>query len=65
MRELDVMLSRYLERSYAGASADERAVFAQLLDLPDPELLGYLVGGVVPGEAVHREIIARIRREQA
>jgi antitoxin CptB len=65
MRELDVLLSRYLERSYAGTSADERAVFAQLLDLPDPELFRYLVGGAIPGEAVQREIIARIRREQA
>jgi antitoxin CptB len=65
MRELDVLLTRYLERTYADTSADERAVFAQLLDLPDPELFGYLVGRTVAGEAVQREIIARIRREQA
>jgi len=65
MRELDVLLTRYLERTYPGTSPGERAVFAQLLDLPDPELFGYLFAGAVPDEAVHREIIARIRHEPA
>jgi len=65
MRELDVLLTRYLDRTYAGTSPAERAVFAQLLDLPDPELFAYLFSEAIPEEAVHREIIARIRREPA
>jgi len=65
MRELDVLLTRYLERTFPGTSAAERAVFVQLLELPDPDLFGYLVGRTSPGEAAEREIIARIRREQA
>jgi antitoxin CptB len=65
MRELDVLLTRYLERTYASTSPDERAAFVQLLDLPDPDLFGYLVGRTIPGEAIQRDIIARIRREQA
>ena len=65
MRELDVLLTRYLERTYPDTSPGERAVFGQLLELPDPELFGYLVGRTVPGEAIQREIVARIRREQA
>jgi len=39
-------------------------VFEQLLELPDPELFGYLVGRTQPGEAIQGEIVARIRREQ-
>jgi antitoxin CptB len=65
MRELDVLLLRYLERTYPAASPADRAAFAQLLELPDPELFGYLVGRSVPSEPAQREIIARIRREQA
>jgi antitoxin CptB len=64
MRELDVLLTRYLERTYRGTSPGERAVFEQLLELPDPELFGYLVGRTQPGEAIQGEIVARIRREQ-
>jgi antitoxin CptB len=64
MRELDVLLTRYLERSYAASSPAERAAFAQLLELPDPDLFGYLVGRTTPDEVIHVEIIARIRREQ-
>ena len=65
MRELDVLLTRYLERNYAASSPAERAAFVQLLELPDPDLFGYLVGRTTPGEAIHVAIIARIRREQA
>ena len=65
MRELDVLLTRYLERSYTESSPAERAAFAELLELPDPDLFGYLVGRINPDEAIHVEIIARIRREQA
>ena len=65
MRELDTLLTRYLERSYLASSPAERAAFAQMLELPDPDLFGYLVGRTMPNEAIHVEIIARIRREQA
>jgi antitoxin CptB len=65
MRELDVLLTRYLERRYAASSPHERAAFAQLLELPDPDLFGYLVGRTIPQEVIQVEIIAAIRREQA
>ena len=43
MRELDELLLRYLERKYAAATATEKAAFQSLLELPDPELMGYLL----------------------
>ena len=43
MRELDVLLTNYLEEHYADAGADEKAAFRKLLTLPDPDLVGYLL----------------------
>jgi antitoxin CptB len=61
MRELDVMLTRYLDRVWATASAAEREAFVQLVELQDPELFGYLVGRTTPDEGSQRAVIARIR----
>ncbi len=44
MKELDLVLIRYLHDRWPAAPADERAVFEQILDLPDPLLAAYLMG---------------------
>ena len=62
MRELDVMLTRYLDRVWATASPTERDAFLQLVELQDPDLFGYLVGRTTPAEGSLRDVIARIRR---
>jgi antitoxin CptB len=62
MRELDVMLGRYLDRVWAAASPAERDAFLQLVELQDPDLFGYLVGRAAPAEESQRAIIACIRR---
>jgi antitoxin CptB len=62
MRELDVLLLRYLEDEYPQASLADRAAFAQILELQDPEIFGYLVGRQTPEEASLRNVVARIRR---
>jgi succinate dehydrogenase flavin-adding protein (antitoxin of CptAB toxin-antitoxin module) len=51
MKELDVLLERYLRTGWRESSADQRALFEQLLDLPDPQLAAYLLGHVVPPQA--------------
>jgi antitoxin CptB len=61
MRELDVMLTRYLDRVWATASPTERDAFLQLVELQDPDLFGYLVGRDTPAEESQRAVIARIR----
>jgi antitoxin CptB len=43
MRELDVLLQRYLEQRYACAPKEEQQAFEALLELPDPELFAYVV----------------------
>lgn len=48
MRELDVLLTAYLERRYADAAESEKAAFRKLLALSDPELVGYLLQKQTP-----------------
>ncbi len=44
MKELDVVMTRYLEQYYESASNDERGYFKSLLKLPDPDLYNLLLG---------------------
>jgi antitoxin CptB len=60
MKELDLLLVGYLQDQYAGASTDERAAFAQFLELPDPEIARYLVWGDVPSDPLQAALCRRI-----
>ena len=62
MRELDVLLTRYLDRVWPTASPAERDAFLQLVELQDPDLFGYLVGRTPPVEESLRAVVACIRR---
>ena len=62
MKELDLVLLRYLEQDYPQASPVDRDAFARILELQDPDLFGYLVGRDTPAEASLRHVVARIRR---
>jgi antitoxin CptB len=53
MKELDLLLLRYLRQRHAGATRDERATFEEFLELPDPDLARYLIGGDVPPDPRH------------
>jgi antitoxin CptB len=43
MRELDELLTGYLERDYPTASEAQKSVCREFLELPDPVLAGYLL----------------------
>jgi len=64
MKELDLLLVRYLEQEYPAASPADREAFARILDLQDPELFGYLVGRDSPTDAGLRHVLARIRHDR-
>jgi len=53
MKELDLLLLRYLRERHATAASDERAAFVEFLELPDPDLVRYLVAGDVPNDPRH------------
>jgi antitoxin CptB len=65
MKELDLMLAGWLERRYASASSDERAAFAELLELPDPEIAGYLLGQVSPRDPAMAALVAQLSAQAA
>ena len=60
MRELDTLLSTYLERCYPTASAAERQAFEGLLDRPDPEIWSLLLGNAASADPELRHVIERI-----
>jgi succinate dehydrogenase flavin-adding protein (antitoxin of CptAB toxin-antitoxin module) len=61
MRELDVLLERFLERQYAAASAEIQAAFARLLSLPDPEIFALIMGRQIADDPQLRDVIQRLR----
>ena len=60
MRELDILLERFLRQGYIASSDAEKSAFRSLLTLQDPELAGYLLRDVPHDDAVSTRVIARI-----
>jgi antitoxin CptB len=59
MKELDLLLLRYLRG--APVTSDERAAFAEFLELPDPVIARYLIGGDVPEDPRHAALCRALR----
>jgi succinate dehydrogenase flavin-adding protein (antitoxin of CptAB toxin-antitoxin module) len=62
MKELDVLLTRFLDRDYASASSAERAAFVALLEWQDPDLARYLLAGERHTEPATAAVIERLRK---
>ena len=61
MRELDVLLTRYLELQFEASSEADKVAFRRLLGLSDPELVGYLLSGESTDDPKLAQVIGRIR----
>jgi antitoxin CptB len=48
MRELDILLSRYVNERFRAATAAEQAAFRRLLEVPDGELHAYCLEYQLP-----------------
>jgi antitoxin CptB len=59
MKELDVLLERYVDTRWPSASAGERAAFVALLEAQDPVIYGYCLGSV-PAPAHLTALVERI-----
>lgn len=44
MKELDLVMTKYLDNYYEKVSIEEQAEFRQLLDLQDPDLYALILG---------------------
>jgi antitoxin CptB len=62
MKELDLLLLRYLRGRHGLAASDERAAFVEILELPDPDLVRYLIAGDVPKDPRHAALCRAVRR---
>jgi antitoxin CptB len=60
MKELDLLLVRYLRERHGGAASGERDAFVQFLELPDPEIARYLIWGDVPQDPNQAALCRRI-----
>jgi antitoxin CptB len=65
MKELDVLLERYVRPRLAAASGEERATLTQLLELPDPLLSDYLFGHTPATDPDVARLVAAIRDSRA
>lgn len=60
MKELDVLLTRYVDEQYRHATAAHQKAFRELLDAQDPLIYAYFLGQETPPEAVLSSLIERI-----
>jgi antitoxin CptB len=60
MKELDVLLTRYVEEHYAGASPAAQRAFLELLEAPDPVIYAYCLGQARPPTSIMSSVIERI-----
>ena len=56
--ELDVVLTRFLDRRFESLSLQQRAAFSRLLDYPDNDLWDFVTGKQPPPDAVTARIIS-------
>ena len=60
MRELDVLLERYLAERYPSAPRVEQQAFEALLELPDPQLFAYLTRRDQPADPEWMNVVDRL-----
>jgi antitoxin CptB len=62
MKELDLLLLRYVEEQYGEAPSAHQEAFRALLDAPDPVIYAYCLGGERPTSPLLSSVIQRITR---
>jgi succinate dehydrogenase flavin-adding protein (antitoxin of CptAB toxin-antitoxin module) len=65
MKELDLLLTHWLDAGWADSDDARRQAFEWLLEQPDPDLADWLLGGARPGDPVRAALIDDILRRRA
>ena len=65
MRELDVLLSRYVDERYAAASSAHQEAFRELREAPEPLIHAYCLGLEVPPTPILAALIGHITEARA
>ena len=61
MKELDVLLERYLGSGFESSDAVEKEAFERLLELQDPQLYALLLGTEAAEDDAIRNVVETIR----
>jgi len=61
VREMDLVMGRFADANLPTMSEDELAEFERLIDLPDPQLFAWIVGGEPPPREIDTPLFARLR----
>ena len=61
MKELDLLLERFLERGFEDLSAEQLTCLETLLESPDQDLVDWIGGGTRPPSADLADIVRCIR----
>jgi succinate dehydrogenase flavin-adding protein (antitoxin of CptAB toxin-antitoxin module) len=62
MKELDVVMSAYLDHHYASATPEQQSLFRDLLQMPDPDLYNLLLGRTEAEDPELAYLVERLRR---
>ncbi|NKI35468.1 succinate dehydrogenase assembly factor 2 [Wenzhouxiangella sp. XN79A] len=65
MRELDTLLTGWVERHWDSADAGTRATFLQLLDAEDDALWDWVTGRATPADPALVDLVGRIVARRA
>jgi len=60
VKELDVVLTRYVETQYDDASDVEKETFHSLLEYQDPDILRFVLRQEVPADKAIADLIEKI-----
>jgi antitoxin CptB len=60
MKELDLLLTRYVRERYPAAAAAQQTAFEALLGLPDPEIADFLLGHAIPADPVLAALVCEL-----
>jgi antitoxin CptB len=61
VREMDLIMGRFADTYLPAMTEDELAEFERLLDVPDPQALGWIIGGEEPPREFTTPLFARLR----
>ncbi|MEE9157311.1 MAG: succinate dehydrogenase assembly factor 2 [Gammaproteobacteria bacterium] len=61
LRELDLILEKFLAQHYADLSLKDKQLFDEFLDHSDDDLLSWLIGRSQPSNTAMARLVAQIR----
>ena len=64
IREMDIVLTEFLQQSYDTLPDDSKKAFVQLLDEPDLDILNWIMGKGEPENIALKNIILLVRQSR-